>query len=465
MRNKRIMFIRVMDPNRWKHCHPYNRKSPLQIGYMISLLKKEYKVSFLDGWIARYPLDLLLRKTNNFNSSVAVLSFIANDRQFTLKYATKAKEFAPHIKIICIGPDASTLPEALIFKGSPIDFVLRGECELDLLELLGNFDSPENLKRIRSLYYKEKRQAEIALIENPDRLPMPQHFLFRFKDYISIYLLPLNFELRWGYILSSRGCPHQCMFCSPVMRSSYGLKVRFRSIKNVIEEMLYLKSLGINIVSFEDDDFTISRERTIELCREMIDKKIDLAWIAHARITELSKDLMAAMKAAGCVLLRVGIESGSNRVINILSKTKKMVDWSKVVQKVFKEAKKVNLLLHAMFIIGSPDEEEADLNLTIKLIKKIEPNSIQVHYFAAYPGSRVFTEYWCNRKFDTKIHHYNPLEIMNLSRIETKRLKTVQRRMYRSFYLSLPFIVKHIKYYRFYLHNPKVIIKGIKGLI
>lgn len=460
------MFVRFALPKKRKYRHPYNCRPPLQIGYMLSLLKKEYEIKFLDGWITRYPLNLLLKRTRDFNPSVVVMSFTAEDRESALAYATKIKEFSPHIKTICIGSYASTLPQSLIFKKSPIDFVLMGECELDIIKLLKSFNSTEELNKIGSLYFKEKPQAEIALVEDFDRLPIPQHSLFKPKYYFSIYPLPLNLTLKWGYILSSRGCPHQCIFCSPVIRTSYGSKMRFRSAKNVVEEMLHLKSLGINIISFEDDNWTASKQRMLELCGEMINKKVNLPWIAHARVADLSNELMLAMKKAGCVLLKIGIESGSNRIIDILSKTEEKIDWNKKTREVFKQGKKINLSLHAMFIIGNPQETEEDLDLTINLIKQIKPESIQIHYFVPYPGSIAFARYCHNQKFNNAFHHYNPSNIINLSRINTKKLKKTQRYIYRAFYLNPSFLIKHfLKYWRFYLHNPKVITEGIKGLM
>ena len=464
--NNKIMFVRLAFPQEKKYSHPYTRTPPLQIGYMISLLKKEYDIRFLDGRVTNYSLKFLLKSTRDFNPSVVVMSFTPEERNSALAYARKIKEFSPYIKIICIGPYASVLPQTLIFQESPIDFVLLGECELDLIDLIKSLDSPERLKRIRSLYFKEKNHAEIALIEDLDSLPMPAHSFFSPRYYFSIYPLPLNLKLKWGYILSSRGCPYQCIFCSPTIRTSYGSKMRFRSPKSVVEEMLYLRSLGINIISFEDDNFTASKQHTLELCREMINKKVNLPWIAHGRITDLSKEIMSVMKKAGCVLLKIGIESGSNRIINILSKTEERINWNKKTCEVFEQGKKINLSLHAMFIIGNPQETEEDLSLTINLIKQIKPESIQIHYFVPYPGSIAFDRYCHNQKFNEALHHYNPVDIINLSQIDTRRLKGTQRHIYRNFYLNPSFLIRHcLKYWRFYLHNPRVAREGIRGLM
>ncbi len=451
-----------------KKCrHPHNRVPPLQIGYMISLLKKEHEIDFFDGWIRPYPLKLLLKRTVKFNPSVIIISVsAAPDRQHTLAYAAKIKEILPYLKIICIGPYASIQPESLIFEGSPIDFVLRGECELDIVTLLNNLNLNSSLTGIKSLYSKEKTRAEIALIEDLDSLPAPQHPLFKPENYFSIYPLKLNLKLKWGYILSSRGCSHQCIFCSPLTRNSYGPKTEYRSVKNIIEEMLYLKSLGRNIISFEDDSFLTHKEHALELCGELINKKLAIPWIAHARITDLSKDLMVTMRKAGCILLKVGIESNSNRIIDILGKTGEKIDWDKKTRQVFIESQEANLPLHAMFIIGNPEETESDLALTINLIKNTKVNSIQVHYFMPYPGSKAFDTYCSKQKLNDQLHHYNSSEIINLSRISTEKLKRMRNYIYRTFYLNPAFIIRHIlTHWRFYIRNLKVVKEVIKGLI
>ena len=466
--NNKIFFIRIAEPEQNGYYHPRNRIPPLRMGYMISMLKKEYEIRFLDTYIIRYSSNLLINKTIEFDPAVLVIDFEAKDCQYALEYAKQVRKTCPHVKMICMGPYASVLSEDLIFEGSPVDFVLMGECEHDILKVIRALDSIEDLKKINSLYFREKTRAEIALIDDLNSLPMPQHTFFNPKDYFSIYPIPVNVELKWGYILSSRGCSHKCIFCSPAIRNSYGSRIRFCSTENVIREMLYLKSLGRNIVSFEDDDFTASESRTMRLCSAMINKNISMPWIAHARVTELTRDLMITMKKAGCVLLKLGIESGSNRIIGILSKdgTVSGIDWNKKVQEVFEIGKEINLSLHAMFIIGNPKETEKDLSLTRDLIKEIKPESIQIHYFVPYPGSRAFETYCQNGKFNKKLHHYDHTNIINLSEVDTKKLKKTQKIIYRDFYLNFIFVIRHIfKYTMFYLRNPRVIREALRGLM
>ena len=461
----KILFFRFGNPKKKGYYHPYDRKPPLQIGYMISLLNNEYTISFIDGLITPYSLLSLYKKTKKFNPDILVLSFTFQNHSFALKYAQKIKKILPHSVIICIGPHPSTQPETLIFKNSPIDFILLGECELELISLIKNINNPEKLKNLKSLYYKDKHDAEISLTKDLNNLPFPPHNLFTPKSYFCIYPIPLGLKLKWGFISSSRGCPHKCIFCSPITRSSYGSTPRFRSDDNILQEMFHLKSLGINIISFEDDNFTSSKDRVIKLCRYMINKKINLPWVAHARITDLSSSLMSIMKKAGCVLLRIGIESGSNKIIDILSKTTPNLDWNTLVKSILTKSKKIGLPIHTMFIIGNPKETANDLNLTIKLIKEIIPETLQIHYFTPYPGSKAFKTYVPSNKINKTLHHYNNDNILNLSSIDTIKLKKIQKSIYRNFYLNLSFFKRHIsKYWRFYCYNPKILYEGLKGL-
>lgn len=465
---KKLMFIRVdISIERKRYHHPQNIVMPIQIGYMISLLKNKYQIAFIDTRITKYSQERLIEDTLEFKPDYIVLSFTSDAVAAALNYAVQLKSQLPQAKIICIGPHASTMPETLILGGSGVDFVLRGECELDLVRFLKLLQSPGDLSKLGSLYYKGKTVSEIALVEDLDILPFPvAHRFFDLGQYSSIYPLRFNKKVKWGYILTSRGCNHSCIFCSPNVRTSYGKKVRFRSIDNVLQEMQFLKNLGVNVISFEDDNFTASKNQTMQLCEAILKSELKMKWIAHARIDELSKALMITMKKAGCLLLKVGVESGSNRIISILKKSRSWIDWNKKSQSIFQDAHEIGLVMHALFILGNPEETMEDIKQTIHLIKRIKPETIQLHFFVPYPGSKAFKLYCPDKRFDSSLHHYNDTNLVTVSKLTVNKLREIQQGIYRSFYLQPPYIINHLfRYGKFHIHNPGVMIQDIKGLL
>jgi len=364
-------------------------------------------------------------------------------------------------KIICVGQQASFAPQSLIYDGSPVDYVLLGECELMIPTFLKNLASNSASKPLDGLYYLGKRSIPSpVVVEDLNSLPLPKQEFFNPSKYQSAYPLSLTQKARWGYILATRGCPYNCIFCSPTVRESFGKKFRFRSVESVVDEMEYLKDCGANVISFLDDTPTISREFVSDLCDEIIKRKMKIKWICHGRLDQLDKNIMRKMRNAGCCLVKIGVESASNRVVvDVLKKTFQKVDWKSMAKKFFREAKEADLPVLAMFILGSPSETRGEIDETIELIREVNPEMLQIAYFTPYPGSPSYSTSFKNDKpqFDEKFYHYNP-EFVNLSELSDEDLRKYQKKIYRMFYLRPGFIFKHLrKHLVFYLFNPHYI--------
>ncbi|MBN2407389.1 MAG: radical SAM protein [Elusimicrobia bacterium] len=455
--NKRILFLRFSIPGSAGVFHPYNRCPPLDIGVMISLVKRRFQAHFIDCRVKKYTEKRVVKETVEIDPFLLVLSFASVDYQAALRYSREIRKRLGRVKIVCMGPHASTLPGTLVYEGSGIDYVLRGEAELDLLKLIEGLDSPEKLRDIDSLAFQGKERSEVNLIENPDELPFPEHETFPPSLYYSIYPLQVYSRLRWGYVLSSRGCPHGCIFCSPYIRNSYGSRVRFRSIDNVIGEIRHLKSLGRNIISFEDDNFTVSERRTLDLCREMKESRLGVSWVAHSGVDELTAEMMAAMKDSGCVLIKLGVESWSEKVLAELGKTRNTGEYIKKTESIFRAGKKLDLPIHALLMINTPGETPDDIAATAGMIIKSNPASIQVHYFTPYPGSRAYDAYGKEAGAVYDRHHYDSKGIRICGSLNARQIRETRKRLYRSLYLSPSFILKHLRrYFLFYLRNPGI---------
>jgi len=451
----KILFLRLSSPDIYK-AHPRNVLPPLQLGYMISLVGNTYKIQFIDCRITSPTIEDIVKKTLYFDPDLIVSTFFTYDYKYAMEFFKKIKKIINPL-ILCIGHHASCAPRSLIFEGSPVNFLLLGECELDFVKFLEYVRVGKSLEEIDSLF--SLRKADIpkpAMIENLDALPFPKHELFKSEFYTSVYPLKMKKRIKWGYILSTRGCPYDCIFCSQSVRESYGKEFRTRSPKNVVDEMEFLVSLGNNAISFIDDCFTVSKKYVEDVCNEIIKRKLDVNWIVHARIDNLSKDIMRKMKQAGCSLLKIGVESGSNKIIKLLKKTSDTSDWNSLTRKVFKHSKEIGLPILSMFVLGSPTETMEDVKKTLSLIEYIDPELLQICYFTPYPGSEAFLEYFNGTNFDENFYHYKPF--INTSNMSLKELEILHKRIYRSFYFRPRFILKHLRnHFPFYILNPNYV--------
>jgi len=452
---KRVLFIRTDMDEEKKRVHPRDILPPLAIGYAARILEdKGYEIKFIDNRIETLAESKLVRLSIEWNPDIIFLYTESLGLDSCIGYAHGVKKLRKNMLIIAIGPLVSCAPENLVHKGSSIDAALLGECELSPVSLIETLNKKETIRAIKSIYLPDKHNAKVEAINDLDKLPIPKYELFDPSKYLSLYPLKFYKKVKWGYVLSSRGCPYECIFCSPVIRERYNKKVKLRSPERVADEIDSLVKLGANVISFNDDDFTVSRQHVIGICNEINRRNLAVKWIAQARIDEVDEELLRIMKEAGCILLKFGIESGSNRIIRLLKKTNKEIDWAKKTKEVFGYTNQLGISTLSFFIIGNPSETESEVYESINLAKEIKSDIIQVHFFTAYKGSIAYDTYK-NKVKDSKLYHYS--FGVNLSEILDERLKALHKAFYKKFYLNLPFLLNHYrKFGLFYLKNPKV---------
>ena len=294
-----------------------------------------------------------------------------------------------------------------------LDFVLRGEPELGLRELIdaltqktgSNALMEDIMKQTDPLWEPIPAEAvaqgdfsSIAglawrkgdeIILNPDRnfvpdlnaLPLPHHHLLPLDH----YRMPL-IKGPYAFVVPSRGCPAGCKYC--IKHVSYNYAVRLRSTENIMAELWTLKKLGIDNVMMYADLFTVNREHVIDLCRAMIEEKIDMQWMCNSRVDYVDEEMLQMMGKAGCHMISWGIESGS---AEILKRARKGADPSKAEQAI-KWARKAGIKCFGYFIIGLPGETEETIQETIAFSKKLPLNVAIFHIAAPYPGTPFFYE-------------------------------------------------------------------------
>jgi len=431
----KVSFIRAHKSTR--HSHPENVRAPLDIGYSASLLEsKGHKTYFIDMKAQFYSLEDIKSKVDRWQPDLVLIKSQTPSFNLTLNLAKTLKEGSHEVDVGVFGQHATIMPSSFLSSNSSIDYCLLGEPEATVVDLVEAVASGEPLKSISRLVLgrEEERQGkEMGVVADLDQLPRPKHEWFLDDCYHDYLPLSVKDKKKYGYVLSSRGCPYDCFYCSPTLRVSYGSRFRTRSPPQVVDEMEYLQDQGVNVIVFKDDLLTFSKQHTLALCREIRQRDLDVKWFAQTRADSLDRDIMLSMKCAGCETVGIGVESGSSRILNLLNKKESKKD----IRRVFKLAKKHNIKTVGFFMVGSPTERGQELLETLKFCKELQPDMIQVAFFTPYPGSQAYEQYLADREVSfSDYSHYNQL-IYNPSRVADDALRKFQKKFYWH-YLSSP---------------------------
>jgi anaerobic magnesium-protoporphyrin IX monomethyl ester cyclase len=323
-------------------------------------------------------------------------------------------------KTIAFGTHITPIPVETMRPFPSLDFALVGEPDLTIRDLLDHLENrfEERSPEIRNIFDKHdpmykpslnedgsvnmhgikgiawRKDGEILLnfprpfVADLDDLPIPMHELLPLQKYRMPYI-----KGPFTFMLTSRGCPAGCTYC--IKHVSYQYATRLRSPKLIIEEMWYLKKLGIDNIHMYADLFTVNRDQVIEMCNMMIEQKINIHWTSNSRVDFVDEEMLTLMGKAGCRLISWGLESGNEA---ILKHARKGADPAKA-ERALRWAKQAGIMNWGYFIIGLPGETEATIRQTIDFAKKLPLDIALFHVAAPYPGTPFFFEVVKNKWF------------------------------------------------------------------
>ncbi|MFA5260768.1 MAG: radical SAM protein [Candidatus Omnitrophota bacterium] len=452
--DQHILLIRAGYAQRKKIDHPLHCPPPLALKYAQALLEQNSHlgVRILDCLITPIPEKDILDIIAQWPVQTVCVEIASPASERGIALCKSIREKYNDLLIIAAGSDVSERYQFYSTANNIFDVILRGEFEIELSRLINRIQEGEKINIVKQ-HYAATLNQDVWLIPNLDELPFLNWTQEDLKSYPYRYPLRLSKKILPGYISTSRGCRHGCSFCSPSVRKSYGKKLRLRSAGGVIEEIERMQKLGVNIISFEDDDFTGNPEHARSICTELRKKRLNINWTCHARIDEVSPELLHDMKQAGCILILFGVESGSQRIIRLLHKSAAGSDWNSQAQETFRSARAAGIATCALFMVGNPRETLADVDESIGLAFQLQPDFIKVHNFTLYPGSQDYKHYGTTSKPSTAPHHYLQ-PIINVSRLTDRELKILQKKFYRQFFFRPAFLYNHIQHYSlFYVFN------------
>jgi len=424
-------------------------------------------VQIVDCWVC--PLDLreLTEHARQAQPDLVVVSASSFDVHVADQFVSNLKQMANPPIIVGIGQGYYSNNGVSRYDCQDYDTILLGEPEEAFFSLFEKAlqDSPDNRQDWIDYYHAQYAAGHQFLVTNPDQLPFPSYTPEELEAYRSIFPVRLPVRVTWGYTIGMRGCPHDCMFCSEVMRVSVGKKLRRRSAENVTDEFEHMARQGVNIVSFQDDSFSAHRGFVQAICRELIARNSKMPWMARARVDELDFDLLQSMQQAGCVMLGIGVESGSQRIIDAMHKTRKTQPWPDLCRQVFRWTRQLGIGTNAYYVIGNPTETAEEIEQTIRLAQELNSDSIQVHFYTPYPGSKAWEQYKhrITEAESKEMFHY-AVPKFALSEVPVEQLVKLRSSFYRRYIFRLGFALDHMRaHWQFYWHNPDI-FKSLLGI-
>jgi len=366
---------------------------PYGLGYLATAIRDSHNVEIIDGIKEGLTVEKFGEILDRKKYDVIGIQLFTFNVAKTKDYINSVRKILPKAKIILGGPHPSGNPSDIFENFPEINWAFKGEAETGFKKLLELISQdriiPEYLTQVPGLIWMNNGEVFInsqVLIENLDELGMPSWDLIRPDNY------PLaphggffkNYPI--APIITTRGCPFSCTYCAGHLVS--GRKIRFRSIKNVIEEikLLYLK-YGIREIHIEDDNFTFNHDFVKEFCRELKRNNLDISWTCPngVRLDTLTEDLLLTMKNAGLYSISVGVESGSEKILKDMKKSLA----KETIREKIELIRKCDLEISGFFIIGYPTETREDIEETINFAKTLDLKRAGFSLFKPFPGTEI----------------------------------------------------------------------------
>ena len=414
---------------------------PLGLAYVAGALEKAgFQVEMLDNYLLKKPIDEIKEGIQKSKPEIVGITCGSATYRQCVETARAVKETLPSCKVVVGGWHASYLPDSLL-QHPDIDYVVMGEGERVMVELATHItreQSDEALATIAGVAYRRSGtfvKNAPSFISNMDEIPFPARHLLP----MHLYDRTIEFlEAKPADVMSiSRGCPFSCAFCET--KKLWGNTCRTFSPSRVIDEVNYMiDKFNTKGIYFINDNFTLKKKETIELCDLMEKNGLDIEWACDTRADLVSRELLGKMNKAGCKTIWFGVESGSPRILERINRNITLEQIEKAVNL----CRETRIKVSCSFMLGFPDETKEDLKATLKFAEKLDPDWCQFNILVAAPDSRLYEEMLQRNIYD-RLDDY--LLSVKTKDFDYNSLLEIQRRFLRKFHRSPKRILRRIK--------------------
>jgi radical SAM superfamily enzyme YgiQ (UPF0313 family) len=330
---------------------------PQDLIYLSGILDGEYPVRVIDAIINKRSAEDVLKEIVESGARALVFTTGTATMKSDLRLMERIRAKSD-IKIVASAGILPFIAEEFLRRHECVDALLLDFTSRDILDFINEREKAD--APLQGLVIRKNGQF-LKSAEKPPRtysVPVPRHDLFDFKK----YRIPIARRFPFTVVVTSVGCPHSCGFCTA---GAYGY--RTRDVDGVIEELRLLSRLGVKEILFQDPTFTINTARVVEICSKMVQNKFDFTWSCNAHIKSFNEDKIKHMKAAGCHTVSLGIESGSEKILEKYSKKITTAEIKSTIRML--NEYKIHVL--GYFIIGLPGDDEESIRQTIDLAKEL----------------------------------------------------------------------------------------------
>jgi anaerobic magnesium-protoporphyrin IX monomethyl ester cyclase len=447
---------------------PHKRKDkyieyPIYLAYTVAVLEEAgYEPTFIDAIMDELDIPDFALRVKEIDPALLVMECSTPSIRHDLQTATEVKKILPEIKVLLIGSHSTFFHKEILAENRAVDAIARGEWEITARDLARAISEGQDWSTVEGLSYREGDQVRVnadrALIEDLDSLPFPARHIVRGKGYrAAIY----SGDKCTGMV-SSRGCPHQCTFCV-WPNTLYGHRFRARSAKNVVDEMEEVeKKYGIDEIYFDDDTFTINRKRVLEICRLIRERDLHVSWIAQARVDSVDREVLLAMRDAGCHYILFGIESGSPEM---LAKMKKRITLDRA-REAIGLCNELGIKSQAFFLFGVPGETEESIQQSIDFAKELGASTVQFAVAIPQPGSPLYKE--CTENgwliYDSWEDFASCQAMIETPQLSRQQTEAARIRAYREYYFRPAFMLREAARIR-HPRDIKRLLRGARSVL
>ncbi|MCL4383939.1 B12-binding domain-containing radical SAM protein [Patescibacteria group bacterium] len=489
------MKIMLVSPPFYRILGLYNRYYPFALVLLGTILKKEgYQVAVYDADFYLKPetinyaqileretvfveslndknnkiWDEVIKNIKKYKPDVLGISVYTTFAGSSFHLAKLVKKALPKCKIVMGGPHATVKADEILKICRDVDYVIRGEAEESFKGLIAHLRDKKKgeIKVLGVSYRKGKKIIHNGNSVAPtdlDKYPSPDRSILLNEKQLS--------SEDMGLVMTSRGCPFRCTYCA----STKG--IRYRSVDNVIKEITEVKrKYGTVQFTLKDDSFTVDKKRVKEFCQKLIDLKINIKWECNTRVNLIDEEMLRIMKKAGLNFIKVGVESGSQKMIERMNKGITLDQIRKAAQ-LFR---KLGIHWTGYFMMGVVGETEEDIYETVKFLNEVKPNLGVIAVYEAFPGTVMFEE---GKKLGlyrddmslkdfytmTPETYYKKDPKIQNDRIKPERFDEIEAEVNQAFYKNNRNLINVYAMGRskmgVYLRDPKILIEDAKKLL
>ncbi len=417
---------------------------PLGILYLGAVLKGAgYEVSVLDAAVKGWDYDKIERWVKEEDPDLVGISTLTTNFSHGMEIARRVKEASPEVKTVVGGYHATFMADQILRKFPFIDVVVRGEAEGTILDILLALEGKKKLSEVDGISYTHNKRIAhnrpSKLIKNIDGLPIPDRSLVE-DEYVNA-IGPVSFAAgKFTTIITSRGCPFRCTFCScTAFRNNI---CTFRSPESVVDELEELTGQGYEEIGIVDDSFTLTKKRVEKICELIEERHLKFHWWCGSRVDSVDYDIFLKMKKAGCESVFFGIESANQRILNYYDKRTTPQQSIRAVN----AARKAGLNTTGTFIVGASIETKREVINTLEFSKRLGMDAIGIGPLWVYPGAHIWDEFVAkNLGLQEKYWESGFVPVkLGMCQYSKEWLEDAIRKTLREFYLNPSYIAQEL---------------------